>query len=98
MKLFSKIAFFFNLAFIFAVAMRLVERRNDGKATPLSGLQPVENVLVVMGYCAILVNLAFMIAFLVARTGGKAKSVARWIWVFNAAILLVQILYFFVLP
>ena len=98
MKLFSKIAFLFNLAFLFAVTVRMIERKDPQAESPLAGFQAVENTLVVMGYTAVLINLVFVIAFFLARMGGRSTGVFQWIWIFNCIFLVLQILYFFVLP
>lgn len=98
MKLFSKIAFVFNLAFLFAVFMRFVEREEAEAASPLAAVQPLENTLIIMGYCAVLVNLAFLVSLGIARAGRRITGLPSWLWVFNLVMLILQFLYFFVLP
>ena len=97
MRFFSKIVFVCNCCFIAAVILRSVENANKKKGN-FDGniiLQPLESTLVVLGYGAIFINLAFNLFVLVKLMLKKELLVSRWLIWTSFIFLVIQIYYFF---
>lgn len=97
MRFFSKIVFFCNCCFIAAVILRFVENANKKKGN-FDGniiLQPLESTLVVLGYGAIFINLAFNISVLIMLMLKKEFAVSRWLIWTSFIFFIIQLYYFF---
>jgi hypothetical protein len=77
--------------------MRLVElaKRAKGNYDSAIALQPLESTLVVLGYCAIFINIIFFILCIYWIVRRKIKAIPRLVILVNLFILPVQIWYFF---
>lgn len=96
MRFFSKIAVICNICFIAAMVLRYVEgSKSPGREDVLTPLPLYQNVLVILGYGAIIINILFFMAAIITFFANKGKSVPKWIYIFNAVIFLYQILFFF---
>ena len=97
MRIFSKIVFIFNVCFIAAAIIRLVEmaKRETGNANAVIPLQALEASLVVLGYSAIFLNAVFFLLVLYRVASRKIKSLPRWIVFFNLVLFPIQVWYFF---
>ena len=96
MKIFYKLVFICNLAFIAAAIFRLVEigRKATGNKEALTPLPPIEGIVAILGYGAIFINFIFVLTFLINALKGKVHQ-PGWIAWFNLIMFPVQIWYFF---
>lgn len=97
MRFFSRLVVICNVCFIASVILRYVEypgqqKGNVDVAIPLPAL---ENILVILGYSSIFLNIIFLLACLVTFFVNKGKTVPRWIYVFISIVFAFQLLYFF---
>lgn len=77
--------------------LRLVENAHK-KAGVFNGsikIQPVESMLVILGYGAIYINFIFNIFLLVSLVSKEKKTSQHWLNRVNFLFLIVQIYYFF---
>lgn len=96
MRFFSKITFLCNLCFVVFVIMRILEKQNEVKSgsEAIIPLPVLQNSLVVLGMCAILLSFIFAISVMVYRLQKKPLTIATWlVWV-NLLFLLLQVIYF----
>jgi hypothetical protein len=97
MKFFAKLVFICNCCFVIAVILRLVENAHKTN-TIFTGnikIQPLESLLVILGYGAIYINFIFNLFLLIMFASGKKSSVSYWLKVTNFLFLIAQIYYFF---
>ena|ERR1700744_640492 len=97
MRFFSRLTVIFNICFIVAVTLRLVE--NAGKKnmafTGLVKTNPVESTFVISGYGAIQINILFnfiLLIFLIIKR--RLPDIPAWIIWFNFIFLLFEFGYF----
>lgn len=85
MRFFSRLAVICNICFIITVILRAVEqaRRAKGVFDGLIGFQPLQATIVILGYGAIILNLAFLISTIVWYFKGTLNRLPRWIVWFN---------------
>jgi hypothetical protein len=97
MRFYSRIVFICNCCFIIAVILRLVEKskRAKGNFDGAISFQPLESTLVILGYCAIFLNIAFMLACLYLLIRKRIQFIPRWAVLFNIFIFSLQVYYFF---
>lgn len=97
MRFYSRIVLICNCCFIVAVILRLVEmlKRAKGNFDGAIPFQPLESTVVILGYGAIFVNLAFAIACLYLLIRRRLQLLPRWIVIFNILIFPLQVYYFF---
>jgi hypothetical protein len=55
----------------------------------------VENIIVVLGFSAIIINLLMNLVYFILLVTGKLKSIPGWLVIINFIFLLLQIFYFF---
>lgn len=96
MKVFNKLVFICNIAFIVTAILRLVEiqRKSSGVNGRLTPLPPIEGIVAILGYGAIFINLIFLLTFVILSFKGKA-ILPKWITYFNVIVFFVQVWYFF---
>jgi hypothetical protein len=97
MRFFSKIVFICNCCFVAAVILRWVEnaKKIKGNINGALILRPLESMIVVLGYGAIIINLIFNISMLMLFLLKKEQPISkRLIWL-NFLFLVVQVYYFF---
>ncbi len=95
MRFFSKLVFICNLCFIATVILRYVElQQKKQSGDSLVQLPFVQNIVVILGYSAVVLNLLFLVLLLfsIAR---KNNRVATWLIVFNLLIFVWQLLFHF---
>lgn len=97
MRFFTKLVFICNICFIASILLRFIEmyKRSKGNNEPAIPLQPLESMLVVLGYGAIFLNTAFFLLWLLWLARGKIKLIPRWLILVNLVLLPVQVWYFF---
>lgn len=97
MRVFSKLVLICNVCFIASVILRLVEmlKRSKGNYEGAIQLQPLESMLVVLGYGAIFLNVIFFILAVYFLARNNLKNVSRSVVWFNLVIFPVQVWYFF---
>jgi hypothetical protein len=97
MKFFAKLVFICNCCFILAVILRLVENAHKkvGNFNGSIKIQPLESILVILGYGAVYINFIFNIFLLVLILSNRKKTSPHWLnWV-NFLFLILQVYYFF---
>ncbi len=97
MKFFAKLVFICNCCFVIAVILRLVENAHKTNAvfTGSIKIQPLESMLVILGYGAIFVNFIFNFFLLLVFTSPKKPFIPQWLKVINFLFLIAQVYYFF---
>jgi hypothetical protein len=97
MRLFSKIVFIFNVCFIAAAVLRLVEmaKRSQGNMDAAIPLAPLQGLLVILGYSAVFLNALFLLVYIFTKVTRKINLAPRWIVFFNLVMFPVQVWYFF---
>lgn len=98
MRFFSKITVFCNLCFLLSVVFWYLEMRNRnndsrGQVIPLPWL---ENILVILGYGAIVVNALFLILTFIFYSFKTDIKIPRWIIIFNIIIFVCQFYFHFI--
>lgn len=98
MRFFSKITVFCNLCFLVSVVLWYVEMQNrklddSGQVIPLPWL---ENVLVILGYSAIIINALFLLIYFIFFALKVQVKVPRWIIIFNVILFLAQVYFHFI--
>jgi len=98
MRIFNKVVFICNVCFIAAVFLRWIEMNNKkdgpftGNVIPLPALQ---NMLVLLGYGAIILNLLFCIICIIRLLTKGNLFLPKWVSIFNLLIFPAQVWYFF---
>lgn len=97
MKFFAKIAVICNLCFIATMVFRYVELGNkkSGKEDIAVALPFGQNEMVILGYCAILLNIIFLLTCFITFFINKGKTVPKWMYIFNGLVFIYQALFFF---
>lgn len=96
MKFFSKITFICNLCFIAFIILREVEKARavNGNNEALVPLPALQNMLVILGVTAVVINFIFAVTCIVFHLLKKQIPAAKWlVWV-NLMFLLFQFIYF----
>jgi len=85
LRFFARLTVICNICFIITVILRAVEqaRRAKGSFDGLIGFQPLQATIVILGYGAIILNLAFLIAAITWYFRGSLNRLPRWIVWFN---------------
>lgn len=93
----SRFTFICNIAFLFFVFFRWLEMQKHVKAGNgnVIAVPFVENVIVVLGFSAIIINLLMNIFYVFILLSGKINLLPKWIVVVNFIFLILQFLYFF---
>jgi hypothetical protein len=97
MRFFNKFVFICNICFFAAAILRLVEisRKSQGVDGTVIRLPVLEGSIVVLGYLAIIFNLFYFLALLWRFVAGRGWVMPKWMSLFNAILLPVQVWYFF---
>lgn len=97
MRFFSKIVFICNLCFLASIVLRYLEfsGERNGKRDSVIPLPWLENTLVTLGYGAIILNIAFLLSYIILILIKKHNILPRWLVIFNLGILILQGIYFF---
>lgn len=97
MKWWFKINTIANLCFLITVVMRYLELHStEGSNDQLIRLPFLQSVVVILGYGAILLNVAFLLIWLLINiTTGKLPTAKWMLWVVLVCFVL-QLIYFFV--
>ena len=98
MRFFSKITVFCNICFLVSVVLWYVEMENrqqdnTGQVIPLPWL---ENVLVILGYSAIIINALFLLLYFIFYSFKMQIKIPRWIIIFNIIIFCGQVYFHFI--
>ena len=97
MRIFSRLVFICNLCFLASIVMRSIEvaKRSKGDLDPAINIQALQGTLVVLGYGAIFLNIAFVVWAVWALATARSRNLPHWLVWFNMLVLPVQIWYFF---
>ncbi|MEX1203254.1 MAG: hypothetical protein WEA59_08425 [Ferruginibacter sp.] len=98
MRTFSKIVLLCNSCFVIACILRLVEhyKRKAGNFDGAIPLQPLESMVVILGYGAIFLSAVFAFQMLYFFVIKKENTLPKWIVITNLGMFIVQIWYFFI--
>lgn len=99
MKFFYKVAVIANICFVLTIIFRYVEmNREPSTNNQIIPLAPVQNLVVILGYGAIIINVLLIGVWIMMRMFKKLQKISPrmllLIWVF----LIIQIIYFIFLP
>ena len=96
MKLFSKITFLCNLAFLATIIFRYIELNNkkNNLTDNIIPLPFVTGILVILGQLSIFINLIFCLATIAVFLSKKEKRMPGRLVIFNFIFLLIQLTYF----
>jgi hypothetical protein len=95
-KFFSKLTVICNCCFIAVLIWRYWQQQQPVQAAKEAlRLQPLESTLAVLGYSAVFVNLIFHIWVAILWVLQKHPVVAKWLWLFNVLLFLIQLYFFF---
>lgn len=94
MKFFFRVAMIANICFVITVILRYVEIGQSAKGNDeLITLGPVQSILIILGYCSILVNLLFLLAWGFLKMMKSSAPVKHLIWI--SVFFVLQLIYFF---
>ncbi len=98
MRFFSKITVFCNACFLLSVVFWYIEmqnrhQENAGQVIPLPWLQ---NILVILGYSAIVINTLFLLLYFIFFSFKMPIKIPRWIIIFNIIIFCCQVYFHFI--
>ncbi len=98
MRFFSKITVFCNACFLMSVVFWYIEMQNrkqdnSGQVIPLPWL---ENILVILGYSAIIINTLFLLLIFIFYSFKVDVKIPRWIIIFNIIIFCCQVYFHFI--
>jgi len=96
MRFLSKITFICNCCFVIAVCWLRLEATGIAN-DPYNGimeLNPVQSTAALLGYGAILLNIAFFIGLIYRHIVRKPKQVPVWLILVNLVFIPIQLFYF----
>ena len=98
MRFFSKLTVFCNVCFLAAVVFWYLEMHKQklGNGELVLPLPWLENILVILGYGAIVVNALFLILYFIFFSFKMELKVPRWIIIFNVIIFCCQFYFHFI--
>src|ERR1035437_9299212 len=93
----SKFTFICNIAFLLFVFFRWMEMRKpvSGSGDKLIAVPFLKDLIITLGFSAIVINLLMNIFCFLFLIRGKIKSIPLWLPVVNFIFLILQIFYFF---
>ncbi|MEO8961580.1 MAG: hypothetical protein ABI325_06855 [Ginsengibacter sp.] len=94
---FSKVAFICNLSFLLFVLFGTSEAKQTigSSAAGISAIPFLKNLIIILGFSAIIINLAMCIAYLVAILAKKYFLFPKWLAAINFVFLIIQVYFFF---
>ncbi|MBS1511801.1 MAG: hypothetical protein JST86_13220 [Bacteroidetes bacterium] len=98
MRFFSKFVIICNICFVISAVMQKFEKHNKamGKPGELVPLPYVQNVVIILGFMALMVSAVFIIIWAGMFATKKGKQIPRWVVIFNFAALLAEIYWYFI--
>ena len=98
MKFFSKLTFICNGCFLASVVFWYIEvynKRQTGKDYRLIELPWAENILVILGYGAIIINLFFLLIIFIYTAFKIKHRIPRWMIFFSVIMFACQVFFHF---
>ncbi len=98
MKFFSKLTIICNICFLASVVLWYVEMhssKGSGSDYRLIELPWLENVLVILGYGAIIINLFFLLVMFIYTAFSIRHAVPKWMTVFSIIMFGCQVFFHF---
>ena len=94
---FSRFTFICNIAFLLFIffSWREAGKQLANPGDTVIALPFLKEVIIILGFTAIVINLAMNIAYLICFLYGKLKLLPKWLVTVNALFLLAQFYYFF---
>jgi len=98
MRLLSKITFICNCCFIVAVLLLYIGSNDIVKGTNREALilDPLQSTIAVLGYGAIVLNIAFALALIYLWIRRQPRELSLWLILVNLLFIPVQVIYFFI--
>lgn len=99
MRFFSKLTVVCNICFLLSVVFWYIEigQKHAGNDVKLIPLPWLEGTLVIIGYGAIIINLFFLLVYLIFSSFKVKMAVPKWMLIFNVLIFIGQIYFHFIL-
>jgi len=94
----SRFTLICNITFLLFVFFRWVEAGKlvkDVDNSIVIGLPFIKELIVILGFTAIIINLITIIIYFIFLLSGKLKRLPRWLVMTNVLFLLLQFYYFF---
>lgn len=93
----SKFTFICNICFLLFIIFSKLEAGKPATGTPgtVVTLPLLKDLVIVLGFSAIIINLVMCIVYLVILLLGKAILLPRWLSITNGIFLLVEFYFFF---
>lgn len=97
-RFFSKVAIICNICFVIFAILGMLESSGSDNHAPdiVNRLSFVKDIIITLGFLAIVVNLIMCLVYLVLLSTGKKELIPKKIAMINAAFLIGQILYYFI--
>lgn len=97
MRFFSKITFLCNCCFLVSVVLWYLEfqKKNRGNEGHLISLPWLESTLVILGYGAIIINLLFLLIWLIFTSFKVKLNIPGWMIIFNGLMFCCQVYFHF---
>ena len=94
---FLRFTFICNIAFLLFVFFNWMERRKPVKSDSdvVIPIPFLKDLIITLGFAAIVINLAMNIIFLICFLSGKLKLFPQWLVAANVLFLLIEFYYFF---
>lgn len=92
----SRVVLICNICFVFFVVFNRLGARQAGQPDTIQSIPFLKELIIVLGFPAIIFNLLICITYIVLMAIGKWRFVPRWLGVANGIFLFAQIYYFFV--
>jgi hypothetical protein len=96
-RIFSKVVTICNVCFLLSLLFRFlgIGSNNTSNGSVVAPLPWLQNMLIILGYGAIFLNIIFFSFYLFLLLFKKQLMVGRWLLMINLIIFIVQIIYFF---
>ena len=96
---FSRFTFICNIAFLLFIFFGMIERKKPahGYSDMVFPAPYLKNLIITLGFSAIIINLAMNVVYLVLLLSANSKKISSWLVIANFLFLILQVYYFFFL-
>ena len=94
---FSRFTFICNIAFLLFILFRWIELKKvaHGSSDAVLPVPFLKNLVITLGFSAIIINLAMNVTYLLLLLTGNSKKITSWLVLVNFLFLILQVYYFF---
>ena len=94
---FSRFTFICNIAFLLFILFRWIELKKvaHGSSDAVLPVPFLKNLVITLGFSAIIINLAMNITYFLLLLTGNSKKIRSWLVLVNFLFLILQVYYFF---